>query len=367
MNEAGDRREQEVRFDLRGLDQMALCGPADQNLRRLERRFDGVVAARGDQLRITGPADQLPRIRDVVAELLERVRRGQRIDTVTVDYLLAAHGAGDAVAESLADEDAAPLLFATGTRRPVRARTPGQQRLVDAVREHDVVFVLGPAGTGKTYLAVVLAMDYLKRNLVDRIILVRPAVEAGEQLGFLPGDLKEKINPYLRPLYDALSDLVGPARIAKYMEQGVLEASPLAFMRGRTLNNAFVILDEAQNTTVGQMKMFLTRLGEQAKAVVTGDVTQIDLAADERSGLVHVREILAGTEGVGFVDLDSRDTQRHPLVRRIVDAFADAERDGAEMGAEMATADVATDAPDGADAARPADDADDADEAGGGV
>ncbi len=156
---------------------------------------------------------------------------------------------------------------------------------------------IGPAGTGKTYLAVVLAMDYLKRNLVDRVILVRPAVEAGEQLGFLPGDLQEKINPYLRPLYDALSDLIGPARIGKYMESGIIEASPLAFMRGRTLNNAFVILDEAQNTTVGQMKMFLTRLGFQAKAVITGDVTQIDLASEEKSGLVHVREILADTEG----------------------------------------------------------------------
>jgi phosphate starvation-inducible protein PhoH and related proteins len=320
MSDAGSPRMQEIRFDLRGVDQVAFCGPGDQNLRRLERRFSGTVAARGDQLRIVGPADELPLIRDVVADLLERVRRGQRIDTVTVDYLLAGHETGAAGADDFVPEEA-PLLFASGSRRAVRVRSAGQQRYVEAVREHDVVFAVGPAGTGKTYLAVVQAMDYLKRNLVDRIILVRPAVEAGEQLGFLPGNLQEKINPYLRPLYDALSDLLGPARIGKYMETGVIEASPLAFMRGRTLNNAFVILDEAQNTTIGQMKMFLTRLGHQAKAVITGDVTQIDLGPGEPSGLVHVRRILAGIEGVAFVDLDSSDTQRHPLVRRIIDAF----------------------------------------------
>ncbi len=325
MSDPDRQRTEEVRFDLRDIDQVALCGPADENLRRLERRFDGTVSARGEFLRIVGPPDQIPLIRDVIADLLERVRRGQRIDGVTVDYLLAGRSTEGPAAEILADAPE-PLLHASGSRRPILVRTVGQKRYADAVRDNDVVFSIGPAGTGKTYLAVVMAMDYLKRNLVDRIVLVRPAVEAGEQLGFLPGDLQEKINPYLRPLYDALSDIIGPARIGKYMESGIIEATPLAYMRGRTLNNAFVILDEAQNTTVGQMKMFLTRLGIQAKAVITGDVTQIDLAVDEKSGLVHVREILTGTEGVAFVDLDSRDTQRHPLVRRIVDAFADAER-----------------------------------------
>jgi phosphate starvation-inducible PhoH-like protein len=328
MKSAGGARTEEVRFDLRGIDQVALCGPGDENLRRLERRFDGTVSARGDLLRIIGPADQVPLVRDVVADLLERVRRGQRIDGVTVDYLLAGRSGRDEAGEAPDGGDA--LMYATGSRRAIQVRTAGQRHYVDAVRDHDVVFAVGPAGTGKTYLAVVLAMDYLKRNLVDRIILVRPAVEAGEQLGFLPGDLQEKINPYLRPLYDALSDIIGPARIGKYMESGIIEATPLAYMRGRTLNNAFVILDEAQNTTVGQMKMFLTRLGYQAKAVITGDVTQIDLAPDERSGLVHVREILSGTEGVAFVELDARDTQRHPLVRRIVDAFDGAERAASE-------------------------------------
>jgi phosphate starvation-inducible protein PhoH and related proteins len=325
MNGPDGQRDEELRFDLRGIDQVALCGPGDQNLRRLDRRFDGTVSARGDLLRIVGPSDQVQRIADVVADLLERVRRGQRIDAVTVDYLLAGRPEHEPL-PGVTGDDEQPLLFATGARRAIRARTVGQQLYAEAVRDHDVVFAIGPAGTGKTYLAVVMAMDFLKRNLVDRIILVRPAVEAGEQLGFLPGDLKDKINPYLRPLYDALSDLIGPARIGKYMESGVIEASPLAYMRGRTLNNAFVILDEAQNTTVGQMKMFLTRLGEQSKAVITGDITQIDLASAELSGLVQARSVLDGTEGVAFVELDSRDTQRHPLVRRIVDAFEDAGR-----------------------------------------
>ena len=230
-----------------------------------------------------------------------------------------------AEAEEPPADEGEPLLYSGGSRLAVRVKSRGQQDYVDAVRDHDVVFAVGPAGTGKTFLAVVMAMDYLKRQLVDRIVLVRPAVEAGEQLGFLPGDLQEKINPYLRPLYDALSDITGAAKIARFMSSGVIEASPLAYMRGRTLNNAFVILDEAQNTTVGQMKMFLTRLGWQSKAVVTGDITQIDLPDRQESGLVHVRRILRDTEGVAFVELGTGDVVRHPLVRRIVDAFAAAD------------------------------------------
>jgi phosphate starvation-inducible PhoH-like protein len=262
----------------------------------------------------------------VVADLVARLERGQPLDEVTLDYLLArpARSGGE---EGAAEADEA-IYFSAGTRRSVRTKTAGQQRYVEAIRDHDVVFAIGPAGTGKTYLAVVMALDYLKRRLIDRIILVRPAVEAGEQLGYLPGDLQEKINPYLRPLQDALSDLIGPGRISRYMSSGVIEASPLAYMRGRTLNNSFVILDEAQNTTVGQMKMFLTRLGFQSKVVVTGDVTQVDLRNNEKSGLVHVREILDGTEGVVFVVLDTRDVVRHPLVTRIVDAFQEAEQQG---------------------------------------
>ena len=319
----GDR--QEVRVDLGQGDHLSLLGPNDANLRDLEERFDGTLVVRGQTMIINGSPDQVVIMQDVVSELVERVGLGHAIDSVTIGYLWAQRtGEQSTEAAEPADE---PILYSSGTRRAVRVRTAGQRSYVDTIRACDVVFAIGPAGTGKTFLAVVMAMDYLKRQLVDRIVLVRPAVEAGEQLGFLPGDLQEKINPYLRPLYDALADILGPARIAKYTARGIIEASPLAYMRGRTLNNAFVILDEAQNTTVGQMKMFLTRLGRQAKAVVTGDITQIDLPREERSGLVHVREILRNTEGIGFVELGTADVLRHPLVRRIVDAFAEVEPD----------------------------------------
>ena len=311
-------RQQDKGLDISDIDQINLLGARDGNLRFLEERFGGQLVVRRDRLLIRGGEEQAALVREVLADLIERVRLGQQIDQVTVGYLWDQAAGKE---EAGADPAGEPLLFASGSRTAVRVKTRGQQGYVDAVRDNDVVFAVGPAGTGKTFLAVVMAMDYLKRQLVDRIVLVRPAVEAGEQLGFLPGDLQDKINPYLRPLFDALSDIVGASRISRYISSGVIEASPLAYMRGRTLNNAFVILDEAQNTTVGQMKMFLTRLGFQSKAVVTGDVTQIDLDRQDRSGLVHVREILGATAGVAFVDLDGRDIVRHPLVRRIVDAF----------------------------------------------
>ena len=317
----------EARISLAGIDQLALLGVGDANLRLLEQACSGTITVRGETMTLRGPQAEVEFFQEVVADLIARVRRGQSLDAVAISYLVRNQRG----AEALTDESfgsAEPLYFTSDTRRAIRAKSPGQQRYVEAIRNQDVVFAIGPAGTGKTYLAVVLAMDYLKRRLVDRVILVRPAVEAGEQLGYLPGDLQEKINPYLRPLYDALSDIVGPNRIARYTANGVIEASPLAYMRGRTLNNAFVILDEAQNTTIGQMKMFLTRLGFQSKVVVTGDITQIDLRPEEKSGLVHVQEILAGTDGVTFVELGNRDVQRHPLVRHIVDAFAEAEQSG---------------------------------------
>ena len=259
-------------------------------------------------------------VHEVLEDLVGRVRQGQFVDSVTLRYLWEQRAGKREPAQDIS-QDVDPLLFASGSRQAVRVKTVGQQAYVKAVHDHDVVFSVGPAGTGKTFLAVVMAIDYLKRQLVERIVLVRPAVEAGEQLGFLPGDLQEKINPYLRPLFDALSDIVGASKIAHYMSSGIIEASPLAYMRGRTLNNAFVILDEAQNTTLGQMKMFLTRLGVQSKAVVTGDVTQVDLQDKRQSGLILVRDILRDTDGVAFVELDGRDVVRHPLVRRIVDAF----------------------------------------------
>ena len=312
-------------LDLTGVDPLALLGPRDVNLRFLEERLEGSLSLKGDRLTVRCDPSRLDLARALLEDLVARASRGQHIDAVTLEYLWERHGNQPGAAETDAaagtNETGEALLFSGSRRRAVRVKSEGQRLYVETVRQNDLVFAVGPAGTGKTFLAVVLAMDYLKRQLVDRIVLVRPAVEAGEQLGFLPGDLQEKINPYLRPLYDALSDITGPGRIARYMSGGVIEASPLAYMRGRTLNNAFVILDEAQNTTVGQMKMFLTRLGFGSKAVVAGDITQIDLAAGARSGLVHVRKILQGTEGIGFVELGTGDVVRHPLVRRIVDAF----------------------------------------------
>ena len=318
-----------VVVDVEGVDPLAVLGPGDANLRWLEERTGGQLTLRRDKLTLRCAPEDVAPARALLADTVERARQGQHIDPVTLEYLWDRHFGADGDDEPLREETE-PLLWAGGSRQAVRVKTAGQQEYVDAVRDNDVVFAMGPAGTGKTFLAVVMAMDYLKRQLVDRIVLVRPAVEAGEQLGFLPGDLQEKINPYLRPLYDALSDITGAAKIARFMSSGVIEASPLAYMRGRTLNNAFVILDEAQNTTVGQMKMFLTRLGWQSKAVVTGDITQIDLPDRHGSGLVHVRQILKGTEGIAFVELGTGDVVRHPLVRRIVDAFeaAGAETDG---------------------------------------
>ncbi|MFN2371562.1 MAG: PhoH family protein [Candidatus Krumholzibacteriia bacterium] len=312
--------EGRVTVDVEGVDPLALLGARDANRRWLEERLGGQLTLRHDQLSLRCAPETLAPARALLADLVERARQGQHIDAVTLGYLWDRHFGG-AQAPPPVDDGGEPLLYTGGSKQAVRVKTPGQQVYVDAVRDNDIVFAVGPAGTGKTFLAVVMAMDYLKRQLVDRIVLVRPAVEAGEQLGFLPGDLQEKINPYLRPLYDALSDINGAAKIARFMSSGVIEASPLAYMRGRTLNNSFVILDEAQNTTVGQMKMFLTRLGWQSKAVVTGDVTQIDLPERQQSGLVHVRQILRGTEGIAFVDLGTGDVVRHPLVRRIVDAF----------------------------------------------
>ncbi len=314
-------------FDLQDVDQLALLGPKDVNLHFLEKCFGVDLGVRGRRLRMEGPAEGVEALQDVLHGLVERVRQGQFIDGVTLDYV-CSHGRNGDGDHPDGDFEAQVLMAGSGRRKSIRVKTPGQQAYIEAIRRDDVVFATGPAGTGKTFLAVVMAMDYLKRQLVDRIILVRPAVEAGEQLGFLPGDLQEKINPYLRPLYDALADITGAGRIAKLLSSGVIEASPLAYMRGRTLNNAFVILDEAQNTTIGQMKMFLTRLGVQSKAVVTGDVTQIDLTGRSQSGLVHVREILQHTPGVGFVDLGGEDIVRHPLVQRIVEAFEEASDNG---------------------------------------
>ena len=297
---------------------MAVLGAADANLRELEDLLDADLHVRGGTMTVSGPPADVDLATRVVADLLRQARKGVEITPASVRRSV----------EILADSGRLTAAEVMGTdvlsRRggTIRPKTIGQKRYVDAIDEHTVVFGLGPAGTGKTYLAMAKAVAALRAKEVSRIILTRPAVEAGERLGYLPGSLHEKIDPYLRPLYDSLHDMMDPEAIPKLMAAGVIEVAPLAYMRGRTLNDAFIILDEAQNTTPEQMKMFLTRLGFGSQIVVTGDVTQVDLPDGQRSGLKVVREILAGVDGVHFSELTSRDVVRHELVARIVDAYA---------------------------------------------
>lgn len=286
-----------------------LCGPLDAHLRRIEEALEVKIAHRHEQFKVDGPKASAQRAMDVLQALYEIAQRP--IDPAVVQLTLAGDG-------SMSDEDSAMLV----TRRAdLRARTPTQALYLDNIAKHDITFGIGPAGTGKTYLAVACAVDALERAAVQRIVLTRPAVEAGERLGFLPGDLTQKVDPYLRPLYDALYDLMGYEKVQKAFERNALEIAPLAFMRGRTLNNAFVILDEAQNTTVEQMKMFLTRIGFGAKAVVTGDVSQIDLPKQQLSGLIDAERVLRRVSGIAITHFTSADVVRHPLVAKIVDAY----------------------------------------------
>ena len=286
-----------------------LCGPLDAHLRRIEEALGVKIAHRHEQFKVDGPKASAQRAMDVLQALYEIAQRP--IDPAVVQLTLAGDG-------SMSDEDASMLV----TRRAdLRARTPTQALYLDNIAKHDITFGIGPAGTGKTYLAVACAVDALERAAVQRIVLTRPAVEAGERLGFLPGDLTQKVDPYLRPLYDALYDLMGYEKVQKAFERNALEIAPLAFMRGRTLNNAFVILDEAQNTSVEQMKMFLTRIGFGAKAVVTGDVSQIDLPKQQLSGLIDAERVLRRVSGIAITHFTTADVVRHPLVAKIVDAY----------------------------------------------
>ena len=288
-----------------------LCGPLDENLRQIELALDVTIARRGERFSLRGGAEQTARAARLLQKFYDESANGLSVDTIQlglVEYQLAA-----------AEEDGAPILV---TRKAdLRGRTPRQRAYLKAILENDISFAIGPAGTGKTYLAVACAVDQLERDAVKRIILVRPAVEAGERLGFLPGDLTQKVDPYLRPLYDALYDLMGFDKVGKLFERNAIEVAPLAYMRGRTLNHAFIILDEAQNTTPEQMKMFLTRIGFGTKAVITGDVTQIDLPRGAKSGLIEARRVLAEVRGIAFCEFRSEDVVRHPLVARIVDAY----------------------------------------------
>ncbi len=309
-------RPLEVRLDPLDNQRLArLCGALDANLRQIESALDVSIARRGGRFSVRGEARQAQRAAQALAMFYERAADELTLDDVQLGLTELLQGKPLRPAR----DDKLPQLL---TRRPeLHGRTPHQVQYIENILAHDITIGIGPAGTGKTYLAVACAVDALERDKVKRIVLVRPAVEAGERLGFLPGDLAQKVDPYLRPLYDALYDLAGFDRTAKLLERGTIELAPLAYMRGRTLNHAFIILDEAQNTTPEQMKMFLTRIGFGAKAVVTGDVTQIDLARGQKSGLIEARRILAGVRGIAFSEFSAADVVRHPLVARIIDAY----------------------------------------------
>lgn len=300
------------------IEMVSLLGPRDEFLRTLERQFPTVdTHVRGNEMTFTGPAGELELIDELLDELLTIIETGQPLNRDAVERSIA-------MLRSQTKERPADVLtmnIVSSRGRTIRPKTLGQKRYVDAIDAHTIVFGIGPAGTGKTYLAMAKAVASLQAKQVNRIILTRPAVEAGERLGFLPGTLNDKIDPYLRPLYDALHDMISPETIPRLMASGTIEVAPLAYMRGRTLNDAFIILDEAQNTSGEQMKMFLTRLGFGSKMVVTGDVTQIDLPGGTRSGLNEVRQILTGIDDVHFTELTSVDVVRHRLVSEIVDAY----------------------------------------------
>lgn len=296
------------------VDPTLLMGPADSLLRRIEGAFDAMVTVRGNQVSVIGPTDVVDQVVSVFSRLIRCVEKGDVPTTEDVDLLIGqvSHGVSDSA--DLSDD-----ILLTYRGRAIRPKTAGQKRYIDSIRDNTITFGIGPAGTGKTYLAMAMAVSALKRREVGRIVLARPVVEAGESLGYLPGTLQEKLDPYVRPLYDALFDMTDMEKGNALIEQGVIEIAPLAFMRGRTMNDAFVILDEAQNTTPDQMKMFLTRLGFGSKFVVTGDLTQRDLPG--RNGLESARAVLRDVDDVSFVDLGRNDIVRHSLVARIVDAY----------------------------------------------
>ena len=300
-----------------------LCGPFDENLRQIENALEVGIARRGEHFNVQGEQAELAR--QVLQDFYREAKHDITLERVQLGLIEAMKWR----TEPQPSEDFVPLLMTrdaatpapAGFTAPCRGRTPRQNSYLQAIQEHDITFGIGPAGTGKTYLAVACAVDALQRETVRRLVLVRPAVEAGEKLGFLPGDLAQKVDPYLRPLYDALYDLMGLEKVNRAFERGMIEIAPLAYMRGRTLNHSFIILDEAQNTTPEQMKMFLTRIGFGSKAVITGDVTQIDLARGQKSGLIEARGVLKDVRGIMFSDFLAEDVMRHPLVQKIVTAY----------------------------------------------
>lgn len=303
-----------------------LFGMNDRNMAVLEQELSVVSALRGQNLQFRGDAENVAAAETAVARLITLLQHGETVDPMRIRYVvsLVREGKSDLL-DQLSGSD---VIAITHRGRPIRSKTLGQRAYVEAVRKHELTLAVGPAGTGKTYLAMAMAVVALKAKEVERIVLTRPAVEAGEKLGFLPGDMTQKVDPYLRPLYDALHELMGADSYQRLAERGTVEVAPLAFMRGRTLSDAFIILDEAQNATSEQMKMFLTRLGANSRCIVTGDVSQTDLPRDKKSGLVEAVNVLRNVEGVSIVELTARDVVRHELVQRIVQAYEKYENNG---------------------------------------
>lgn len=297
---------------------LPVFGQFDSNIRKIEKSCGVQIVNRGDDVKIVGEERGVHKAWNVLNSMAALARRGEEITEQNLEYFIASAEEADLrELEKVYDN----LICITANGRPLKPKTMGQKKYIDLMRENTVVFGIGPAGTGKTYLAMAMAITAFKNNEVNRIILTRPAIEAGEKLGFLPGDLQQKVDPYLRPLYDALYEIMGVENFTRNMEKGLIEVAPLAYMRGRTLDNAYIVLDEAQNTTPEQMKMFLTRIGYGSKAVITGDLTQIDLAEGKRSGLLEATKILSGIEGIGMITLTNKDVVRHPLVQKIILAY----------------------------------------------
>jgi len=307
----------EKKIVLDNVEMLDLLGMNDSNLKVVENRFNTSITVRGENVILKGVTEEVDLIEKIFKEMVYVLNTSGKLETGDVETILNLTSEG----KEIVDEEELESIVLYTKKDVIKARTPGQVKYIDEARKNDICFAIGPAGTGKTYLAVALAVAELKKGLVKKLILARPAVEAGESLGFLPGDFREKIDPYLRPLYDALDDMIPSEKLRSNIEKRIIEIVPLAYMRGRTLNNAYVILDEAQNATDMQMKMFLTRLGANSKAIITGDITQIDLPSKQTSGLVQAQQILSKVKGVAFAYFDKGDVVRHKLVKDIIDAY----------------------------------------------